>query len=140
MLSRGFWFREKVNKIAWAFCSDAPRRRRNCQYLAFNEAHMGLQGRAFQANILIADMVFLGDTRSVEELAVFTNMVPAVPATLPNVSACRGNFSEDSVKPQHHYRRTAARSNNSTLAQPPWRLLVILTPNDKTFSGNVCHG
>ena len=35
---------------------------------------MGLQGRAFQANIFIVDMVFLGDTRSAEELAVFTNM------------------------------------------------------------------
>ena len=34
---------------------------------------MGLQGRAFQANIFIVDMVFLGDTRSAEELAVFTN-------------------------------------------------------------------
>ena len=37
---------------------------------------MGLHGRAFQANIFIADMVFLGDTRSAEELAVFTNMAP----------------------------------------------------------------
>ena len=37
---------------------------------------MGLHGRAFQANIFIVDMVFLGDTRSVEEQAVFTNMAP----------------------------------------------------------------
>ena len=63
-------------EIAWAFCSDALRRRRDCQYLAFHEAHMGLQGRSFQANISIVDMVFLGDTRSAEELAVFTNMAP----------------------------------------------------------------
>ena len=62
--------------IAWAFCSDALRRRGDCKYLAFHEAHMGLQGRAFQGNIFIADMVFLGDTRSAEELAVFTNMAP----------------------------------------------------------------
>ena len=62
--------------IAWAFCSDALRRRGDCRYLAFHEAHMGLQGRAFQANIFIVDMVFLGDTRSAEELAVFTNMAP----------------------------------------------------------------
>ena len=62
--------------IAWAFCSDALRRRRDCQYLAFHEAHMGLQGRAFQANIFIVDMVFLGDTRSAEELSIFTNMAP----------------------------------------------------------------
>ena len=42
--------------IAWAFCSDALRRRSDCQYLAFHEAHMGLHGRAFQANIFIVDM------------------------------------------------------------------------------------
>ena len=63
--------------IAWAFGSDALRRRRDCQYLAFHEAHMGLHGRAFQANIFIVDMVFLGDTRSAEELAVFINMARA---------------------------------------------------------------
>ena len=49
-------------EIAWAFCSDALCRRRDCQYLAFNEAHMGLQGRSFQANIFLVDMGFLGDT------------------------------------------------------------------------------
>ena len=37
---------------------------------------MGLEGRGFQANILIEDLVFLGDTRSAEELAVFTNITP----------------------------------------------------------------
>ena len=37
---------------------------------------MGLQGRSFQANIFIVDMAFLGDTRSAEQLAVFTNMAP----------------------------------------------------------------
>ena len=62
--------------IAWAFCSDALRRRSDCQYLAFHKAHMGLHGRAFQANIFIADMAFLDDTRSAKELAVFTNMAP----------------------------------------------------------------
>ena len=60
--------------IAWAFCSDALRRRQDCRYLSFNEAR--LEGRAFQANIFIEDLVFLGDTRSAEELAVFTNMAP----------------------------------------------------------------
>ena len=62
--------------IAWAFCGDALRRRQDCLYFSFNEPHMGLEGRAFQANILIEDMVFLGDTRSAEELAVYTNMAP----------------------------------------------------------------
>ena len=62
--------------IAWAFCGDALRRRQDCLYFSFNEPHMGLEGRAFQASILIEDMVFLGDTRSAEELAVYTNMAP----------------------------------------------------------------
>jgi len=38
--------------------------------------HMELERRSFQANVLIEDMVFLGDTRSAEELAVYTNMAP----------------------------------------------------------------
>jgi len=37
---------------------------------------MGLEGRAFQADIQIEDILFLGDTRSAEELAVYTNMAP----------------------------------------------------------------
>ena len=47
-----------------------------CRVRSNNIVHMGLQGRAFQGNIYIEDMVFLGDTRSAEELAVFTNMAP----------------------------------------------------------------
>ena len=62
--------------IAWAFCGDALRRRRDCLYLPFNEPHMGLEGRAFQAHIHIEDILFLRDTRSAEELAVYTNMAP----------------------------------------------------------------
>ena len=62
--------------IAWAFCADALRRRGDCQYLSFSEPHMGLTGRAFQADILIEDISFLGDTRSADELSVFTNMAP----------------------------------------------------------------
>ena len=62
--------------IAWAFCGEALRRRQDCQYFSFNEPHMELEGRAFQASVLIEDMVFLGDTRSAEELAVYTNMAP----------------------------------------------------------------
>ena len=147
---------------------------------------------------------------------------PAVPAALPNVSACTGNFSGQR-EPQHGYCRTAAGSDRSipapadgfsdtntakllhrrgqgkglssallgqlpqvshlgprrslyirkdysaqhmwwdefgappqcygsahqlaskspgffTLAQSSWCLLVITTPNDKTFAGNSCNG
>ena len=61
---------------AWAFCADALRRRQDCQYLSFSEPHMGLTGRSFQAEIFIEDISFLGDTRSADELAVFSNMAP----------------------------------------------------------------
>ena len=44
--------------IAWAFCSDALRWRSDCRYLAFQDAHMGLHGCAFQANLFIVDMAF----------------------------------------------------------------------------------
>eukprot|EP00434_Breviolum_minutum_P024134 symbB.v1.2.021305.t1/scaffold1793.1/size101111/2 len=70
--------------IAWAFCSDALRRRGDCRYLAFHEAHMGLQGRAFQANIFIVDMVFLGDTRSAEELAEEGALLQAIRPLVTN--------------------------------------------------------
>ena len=61
--------------IAWAFCSDVLRRRGDCRYLAFHEAHMGLQGRAFQANIFIVDMVFLG-TQEVRKSLLFSPTWP----------------------------------------------------------------
>ena len=56
--------------------------------LSFNEAHMGLEGRAFQANIFIQDMVFLGDTRSADELAVFTNMATIHEASCDAKAEC----------------------------------------------------
>ena len=65
-----------LSDIAWAFQKNAPRRRSDCQYLTFYEAHMGLYECAFQANIFIADIGFLGDIRSAKKLAVFTYMAP----------------------------------------------------------------
>ena len=62
--------------IAWAFCGDALRRRQECRYLSFSEPHMGLNGPSFHAEILVEDMLFLGDTRSADELGVFTNLAP----------------------------------------------------------------
>ena len=62
--------------IAWAFCSDAPRGEGTADIWPFIKRTWGYRGRAFQANIFIVDMVFLGDTTSAEELAVFTNMAP----------------------------------------------------------------
>ena len=125
--------------IAWAFCSDALRRRRDCQYLSFNEAHMGLEGRAFQANIFIDDMVFLGDTRSAEELAVFTNMAPErlclgcglrVEETFtPLFPGERGPLFAASVKLlQFALRASSATASDKELTEEEGALLQAIRP------------
>ena len=48
-------FARLLSEILWAFYSDTLCRRRHCQYLAFNEVHMELQGRFFQTNIFLVD-------------------------------------------------------------------------------------
>ena len=126
--------------IAWAFCSDALRRRGDCRYLAFHEAHMGLQGRAFQANIFIVDMVFLGDTRSAEELAVCTNMAPerlclgcglrADEKFTPIFPGERGPLFEASVKLlQFALRASSASASTKGLTEEEGALLQAIHPD-----------
>ena len=126
-------------EIAWAFCSDALCRRRDCQYLAFNEAHMGLQGRSFQANIFLVDMCFLGDTRSAEELAVFTNMAPErlclgcglrVKEMFSPISPGeRGNLFAASVKLlQFALRASSASATDKELTEEEAALLQAIRP------------
>ena len=126
-------------EIAWAFCSDALCRRRDCQYLAFNEAHMGLQGRSFQANIFLVDMGFLGDTRSAEELAVFTNMAPerlclgcglrVKEMFSPILSGERGNLFAASVKLlQFALRASSASATDKELTEEEAALLQAIRP------------
>ena len=60
--------------IAWSFCSTALYRDDSRGYLKFTEPHMGLDGKRFGAGILVEDIFYLGDTRSADDLAVFTRM------------------------------------------------------------------
>ena len=133
--------------IAWAFCSDALRRQGDCRYLAFHEAHMGLQGRAFQANIFIVDMIFLGDTRSAEELAVFTNMAPerlclgcglrADDTFTPIFPGERGPLFDASVKLlQFALRASSASASTKGLTEEEGALLQAIRP---LVSNPDCH-
>ena len=125
--------------IAWAFCGDALRRRQDCLYFSFNEPHMGLEGRAFQANILIEDMVFLGDTRSAEELAVYTNMAPerlclgcglrVEEKFTPISPGERGRLFEASVRLlQFALRAVSASASENDLTEEEGALLRAIRP------------
>ena len=59
--------------IAESFCSTAEEAR---TYHKFGIPHLGLEGLRFEAHMLIEDIFYLGDTRSADDLAVFTGMSP----------------------------------------------------------------
>ena len=62
--------------IAQSFCSSALYRDVSRTYHEFGEAHLGLEGKRFEAYIHVEDIFYLGDTRSADDLAVFTAMAP----------------------------------------------------------------
>ncbi len=62
--------------IAESFCSTALYRDEARTYHAFNTPHLGLETKRFEARMLIEDIFYLGDTRSADDLAVFTGMSP----------------------------------------------------------------
>ena len=41
----------------------------------FGIPHLGLEGKRFEAHMLIEDIFYLGDTRSADDLAVFTTLL-----------------------------------------------------------------
>ena len=45
-------------------------------YLPFDQPHLGLGTNGFDGPMLIEDIFYLGDTRSADDLAVFTGMPP----------------------------------------------------------------
>ena len=100
---------------------------------------MGLQGRAFQANFFIVDMVFLGDTRSAEELAVFTNMAPerlclgcglrADEKFTPILPGERGPLFAASVKLlQYALRASSASASEKGLTEEEGALFQAIRP------------
>ena len=62
--------------IAESFCGNALYREDARTYLAFDTPHLGLRTKRFDAHLLIEDIFYLGDTRSADDLAVFTGMSP----------------------------------------------------------------
>ena len=50
-------------EIAQSFCSAALYRETDRDYVAFDQPHMQLAGRAFESCVGIDDLFYLGDTR-----------------------------------------------------------------------------
>ena len=62
--------------IAESFCRNALYRETVRTYHAFDIPHLGLDTSRFVADVRVEDILFLGDTRSADDLAVFTKMAP----------------------------------------------------------------
>ena len=62
--------------IAESFCGKALYRDNARVYLPFDQPHLGLGTKGFDGPMLIEDIFYLGDTRSADDLAVFTGMPP----------------------------------------------------------------
>ena len=62
--------------IAESFCRNALYRETARTYHAFDIPHLGLDTPRFVADMRVEDILFLGDTRSADDLAVFTGMAP----------------------------------------------------------------
>ena len=60
--------------IAGSFCRNALYRETARTYHAFDIPHLGLDTTSFVADVHVEDILFLGDTRSADDLAVFTKM------------------------------------------------------------------
>ena len=62
--------------IAESFCGKALYRDYDRVYFPFNQPHLGLGTKDFDGPMVIEDIFYLGDTRSADDLAVFTGMPP----------------------------------------------------------------
>ena len=60
--------------IAESFCGKAVHRDNDRVYFPFNQPHLGTKD--FDGPVVIEDIFYLGDTRSADDLAVFTGMPP----------------------------------------------------------------
>ena len=59
-------------RLLKSFCGNALYRDEARTYLAFDQPHLGLGTKGFDGPMLIEDIFYLGDTRSADDLAVFT--------------------------------------------------------------------
>ena len=62
--------------IAVSFCRNALYRETARTYHAFDIPHLGLDTPQFVADLRVEDILYLGDTRRADDLAVFTGMAP----------------------------------------------------------------
>ena len=62
--------------VAESFCRTALYKEEARTYHAFDIPHLGLETKRFDAYMKIEDIFYLGDTRSADDLAVFTGMAP----------------------------------------------------------------
>ena len=62
--------------IAESFCGKALYRDNERVYFPFDRPHLGLSTKDFDGPMVIEDIFYLGDTRSADDLAVFTGMPP----------------------------------------------------------------
>ena len=62
--------------IAESFCRNALYRETARTYHAFDIPHLGLDTPQFVADLRVEDILYLGDTRGADDLAVFTGMAP----------------------------------------------------------------
>ena len=76
-------FTPTVTEFAWlppniaeSFCRNALYRVTERTYHAFDIPHLGLDTTSFVADVFVEDILYLGDTRSADDLAVFTKMAP----------------------------------------------------------------
>ena len=62
--------------IAESFCKNALYRDAVRTYCAFDTPHLGLDTKNFVADVFVENILYLGDTRSADDLSVFTKMAP----------------------------------------------------------------
>ena len=62
--------------IAESFCKNALYRDAARTYCAFDTSHLGLDTKNFVADVFVENILYLGDTRSADDLSVFTKMAP----------------------------------------------------------------
>ena len=62
--------------IAESFCKNALYRATDRTYCAFDTPHLGLDTENFVADVFVKNILYLGDTRSADDLSLFTKMAP----------------------------------------------------------------
>ena len=62
--------------IAESFCKNALYRDADRTYCTFDTPHLGLDTENFVADVFVENILYLGDTRSADDLSVFTKMAP----------------------------------------------------------------